>query len=240
MVWLVMTVGTALAGTVQMVTGFGSVVLMMVMFPFFFNMIDAPMLALSVNMLFTLVMCWRCRRRIDWKVVLWPTAVYSGVSFLVTGLVRDADLHRLVIAFAIFLMLLSLYFLLLSGKVKAKPKTWVGIGCAAFAGTSAGLFAIGGPPMAPYFLAATDDHETYVASMQFMFVITNVVNLAGRMVNGIFNWSLWPYIAVGSVCILLGMKLGEIVSAKLKPESIRISVYAFVGISGLILLLQQL
>ncbi|MBQ0037122.1 MAG: sulfite exporter TauE/SafE family protein [Clostridiales bacterium] len=240
MVWVAMTLGTALSGTVQMVTGFGSVVLMMIMFPFFFNMIDAPMLALSINMLFTIIMCWRYRKDINWNVILWPTAVYSVVGFLVTGMVGDADLHVLVIVFAVFLMLLSLYFLLLSGKVKAKPKTTVGIGCAVFAGVSAGLFAIGGPPMAPYVLAATDDHKSYVASMQFMFVITNVINLAGRMVNGIFNWTLWPYILVGSPCILVGMKLGEVVSARLKPEMIRTCVYAFVGISGLILLLQQI
>lgn len=240
MVWLAVTLGSVLAGALQTVTGFGSVVLMMIIFPFFFDMIDAPMLALSINMLYCTILCIKYRRDIDWRVTVPPTIAYSLVAFAITGLVGDADLHVLVMVFAVFLMLLSLYFLLFASRVKAAPKPIVGVGCGAAAGVAAGLFAIGGPPIAPYFIAATKDHKSYVASMQLMFVVTNIVNIAGRIINGIFNWSLWPYIAVGSGCILVGLKLGEFVAGKIDPARLRLVVYAFVGISGLILLLQQL
>ena len=241
LLWVVMTAGVAFAGLVQTVTGFGSVVLMMLLFPFFFNMIDAPALALSINVLYCFVLCWKFRRDIDWHACLLPTVIYSAVSFAVTGLVGDADLQVLVIAFAVFLILLSLYLLFVSGRVKMK-KPGVGVGAAlgVLAGTSAGLFAIGGPPMAPYMMAATKDHKAYVASMQLMFSVTNVVNLAGRMVNGIYRWSLWPYIAVGSVCIIIGMYLGEWIAKRLDAQKLRTIVYGFVGVSGLILLLQQI
>ena len=240
MLWIVMTAGTAFAGLVQTVTGFGSVVLMMLMFPFFFNMIDAPALALSINMLYCIVLCWKFRKSIDFHAALWPTLIYSAVCFGVTGLVKGADLHGLVITFSCFLILLSLYLLFVSSKVKMKrPGLGAGIAFGALAGISAGTFAIGGPPMAPYMMAATRDHKSYVASMQFLFVITNIVNLAGRMVNGIFNWSLWPYIAVGSICIIIGMYLGELAAKQLRPERLRRIVYTFVGISGLILLMQE-
>lgn len=49
MIWIVMTLGTAAAGAIQTITGFGSVVVMMLMFPFFFNMVDSPSLALAIN-----------------------------------------------------------------------------------------------------------------------------------------------------------------------------------------------
>ena len=42
MVWIVVALGCVVAGVVQAVTGFGSVVFMMMVFPFFFDMIDAP------------------------------------------------------------------------------------------------------------------------------------------------------------------------------------------------------
>lgn len=240
MVWLAVTLGSVLAGTLQTVTGFGSVVLMMIIFPFFFNMIDSPALALSINMLYCAILCIKYRRHIDWRVSIPPTVTYSIVTYIVTGLVGGADLSVLLVVFSVFLMLLSLYFLLFSHKVKAAPKPIVGVGCGAFAGVAAGLFAIGGPPIAPYFIAAAKDHKSYVASMQLLFVVTNIINIAGRMINGIFNWSLWPYIAAGSVCILFGLKLGELVSGKIDPAKLRLVVYAFVGISGLVLLLQQL
>ena len=241
MLWLTITLGVVLAGFVQTVSGFGSVVVMMIMFPFFFSIIDAPALALAINMLYCTILCWKYRRDIDFKATLLPTLLYSVVGFAVTGMVGDADLRTLVIVFAIFLMLLSLYLLLISHRVQLKkPKAIVGVGCGILAGVSSGLFAIGGPTIAPYMIAATKDHKSYVASMQFLFTVTNIVNLAGRMINGIFNYAMWPYIAVGTVCILIGMKLGEVVAAKLDPARLRMIVYSFVGISGLILLLQQL
>ena len=240
MIWIVMTLGTAAAGAVQTITGFGSVVLMMLMFPFFFNMLDAPSLALAINMLYCFVLCWKFRKSIDFKTALWPTLTYSAVCFAVTGLVKGADLHALVMIFSCFLMALSLYLLFVSARVKVKkPGVGVGVAFGVLAGVSAGAFAIGGPPMAPYMMAATRDHKSYVASMQFLFVITNVVNLSGRMLSGMFDWTLWPYIAVGSVCILIGMKVGEAAAERIDPQKLRLAVYAFVGISGLILLLQN-
>ena len=241
MIWIVMTLGTAAAGAIQTITGFGSVVVMMLMFPFFFNMVDSPSLALAINILYCCVLCWKYRRSIDFKAALWPTVTYSAVGFIVTGLVKGMDLHWLIIIFAVFLMALSIYLLFVADKIKLyKPGVGVGIACSVLAGTSSGMFAIGGPPMAPYMMAATKDHMSYVASMQFLFVVTNFVNVGSRMVNGIFNWSMWPYIAVGSVCILIGMKVGEAVAGRLDPQKLRLVVYAFVGISGLILLLHNI
>ena len=241
MIWVVMTVGTAAAGALQTITGFGSVVLMMLLFPFFFHMLDAPSLALAINMLYCVVLCWKCRKSIDFRAALWPTLTYSAVCFGVTGLVKGADLQILLIVFSCFLMALSLYLLFVSARVKVKkPGVRVGVAFGVLAGISAGAFAIGGPPMAPYMMAATRDHKSYVASMQFLFAITNIVNLSGRMISGIFPWDLWPYMAVGSICILIGMKVGEAAADRINPKNLRRVVYAFVGISGLILLLQNI
>ena len=49
MIWVAVALGCVIAGIVQAVTGFGSVVFMMMVFPFFFDMLDAPALALVVN-----------------------------------------------------------------------------------------------------------------------------------------------------------------------------------------------
>lgn len=241
MIWVVMTLGTAAAGALQTITGFGSVVLMMLVFPFFFSMLDAPSLALAINMLYCIVLCWKFRKSIDFQAAFWPTLTYSAVCFVVTGLVKGADLRILVIVFACFLMVLSLYLLFISSRVEVKkPGVGVGVAFGVLAGVSAGTFAIGGPPMAPYMMAATKNHKSYVASMQFLFVITNIVNLSGRMVNGTFDQGLWPYIVVGSVCILIGMKAGEAVADRIDPKHLRRVVYIFVGLSGLILLLQNI
>lgn len=238
--WIAVILGSAAAGALQTVTGFGSVMLMMMIFPFFFSILDAPALSLSINLLYCMILTIKYRRDIDWRVTIPPTIVYSVVSFIITGLVGSTDLGLLVIVFSVFLMILSVYFLLVASKVRAKPHAIVGMACGAMSGVTAGLFALGGPPIAPYFIAATKSHKSYVASMQLLFMITNIVTLAGRMMNGIYNWSLWPFIAAGSVFILGGMLVGEKLADKINPDRTRAIVYGFVGISGLVLLLQQI
>ena len=240
MIWPVVIASSLAAGIVQTVTGFGAVVTMMLVFPYFFDMIDAPTLALSINLIYCFVLCCKYIRHIDLSIAFWPTAAYAVVSYFVTGFVGGMELRTLVIIFAVFLMLLSVYLLTFSSKIKAKPSKLLGFGCGIFSGITSGLFAIGGPPMAPYFLAASKDHEAYVANMQFMFVVSTALNIVGRIRNGIFRYSLLPYVAAGTACILVGMYLGERLSRRINADKMKVIVYVFVGLSGLVLLLQQL
>ena len=240
MIWPIVIASSLAAGIVQTVTGFGAVVTMMLVFPYFFDMIDAPTLALSINVIYCGVLCAKYLRYIDMHIAFWPTLAYSVVSFVVTGFVGDLRLRTLVILFAVFLMALSVYLLAFSARVRGTPSRLLGFGCGIFSGVTSGLFAIGGPPMAPYFLAASKSHEAYVANMQFMFVISTAMNIIGRIKNGIFHYTLLPYIAGGTVCILIGMILGEKLSRRINAEKMKVIVYVFVGISGLVLLLQQL
>ena len=61
--------------------------------------------------------------------------------------------------FGVFLMLLSVYFLVFSSKLKIKATLMSATVCGTLAGILGGLFGIGGPPMVIFFLAALDDKE---------------------------------------------------------------------------------
>ena len=111
MIWAITAVGCVVAGIVQAVTGFGSVVFMMLFFPFFFDMIDAPALALVINQLYCMVLLWQYRHHVRWRIVLPPTILYSVINFVVAQFVGRFDLRGLTVALALFLMALSVYFL---------------------------------------------------------------------------------------------------------------------------------
>lgn len=240
MIWAVVCVTSVLAGILQTVAGFGSVVLMMMIFPFFFDMIDAPVLSLIINYLFCLALCWRYRKHIKLSLALVPTVVYAAVSSVIVFTIGSIDMRILQIAFGVFFMALSVYFLAVAKHMKVKPTTLTGVVCGTISGVSAGFFAVGGPPMALYFVAAAENSMVYVASMQFLFTVTNTVNIISRAANGLIKPELLPYAAAGTVCILVGMVLGQKINGKLDAEKTRKIVYAFVGISGLIIVLQNI
>ena len=146
MVWFVVAAASLVAGIIQAVTGFGSVVFLMMILPFYFDMIDAPALAIVVNQLFCMALCWKYRRHIQWRVALPPTIAFGLANLLIMPFVSRLDLRVLVLIFAGFLMLLALYFLVVARRIRIAPKPAVGVVCGALCGVSAGLFAIGGPP----------------------------------------------------------------------------------------------
>lgn len=240
MIWIVVAAISTVAGLVQTVTGFGAVVLMMLVLPYFFPIVDASTLALTISLVLCIVLCWQYRRHIPFRTVIPPTIFYTVVNYLVLRVVDRVNTERLEVVFALFLMALSAYYLLAAKKVRVAPKPIVGIGCGAFSGMTAAFFAIGGPPMAIYFLAATTSHYSYVAAMQFMFVITTITGILGRIANGLYQVSFLPYAALGTAGMLVGMKLGKCVIDRLDADRMRRLAYLFVGISGLIFLLQSL
>lgn len=240
MVWIVVAAASLAAGIIQTVTGFGSVVFLMMVLPFYFDMIDAPALAIVINQLFCMVLCWRFRKHIRWRLVLPPTAAFGAANLLTLPFVGGLDLHILVMVFGVFLMVLSGYFLMVARRVRFAPKPAAGVACGALCGVSAGLFAIGGPPMALYFVAAASDHTEYLACMQLLFTVTGVTGIVGRLQSGLLRPGILPYAAVGTVCILLGAVAGSRLSEKLNADRMRTVVYLFVGISGMLLLVQQL
>lgn len=238
--WIVVGLISAVAGFVQTVTGFGAVVLMMLVLPFFFSIVDASTLSLTIALVFCVVLCWQYRKHIEFGTVLPPTLVYTVINFLVLQVVDQVDADRLGLIFAGFLILLSLYDLLAAKKIRVTPKPVVGIACGAFSGMTSAFFAIGGPPMAIYFLAATKNHYSYVACMQFMFVVTTITGLLGRIASGLYHVSFLPYAVLGTAGMLVGMKLGKMISDRLDAERMKRLAYLFVGISGVIFLLQNL
>lgn len=240
MIWAVVCLTSVASGILQTVAGFGSVMLMMMIFPFFFDMVQAPGLSLIINYLFCLALCWRYRKHISFSLALVPTLTYAAVSTAIVFTIGAIDMRILQIAFGVFFMALSVYFLVFAKHMRVKPTMATGLVCGTISGISSGFFAVGGPPMALYFVAAAENQMMYVASMQFLFTVTNTVNILSRVYNGLLGADLLPYAAAGTVSILLGMWLGQKINGKLNADKTRTIVYIFVGISGLVNVLQNI
>ena len=94
--------------------------------------------------------------------------------------------------------------------------------------------------MAIYFVSASRDKEEYIATSQLLFAVTGAVNLGTRVLNGIYTLDLLPITVLGFLGITVGKKIGLKILHLLDGEKMKKLVYAYVGISGILTVVQQL
>lgn len=70
--------------------------------------------------------------------------------------------------------------------------------------------------------------------------MTNCINIAARVANGLYTVELIPISLVGIVFILLGRAIGTRLVRQLSAEVIKRAVYLFVGISGAMTLIENI
>ena len=237
---IVIAAASVLAGVIQTVTGFGAAVLLMLVIPYFFDMVTAPAVSSVIAMGLSITLVWKFRKRIQWKVCLLPTAVYIVMSVVAINVAKDLDLDHLSLAFSVFLIVLALFFFCLSDRLSMRANWKTASACAAISGTTSGLFSIGGPLMAMYFVSAIEEKEDYIGTLQFLFAISNTVNLITRIAKGIFTVDLIPVAVIGFCGINMGKLAGLKILGKIDPKKTKKVVYAFVGLSGLLSLVQQI
>lgn len=221
------------AGIIQAVTGFGAGIFMMVFFPFFFPILNASALSASISLVGTCSLSWHYRKQSEWKLTLLPSAIYiaaSSASILLAPYLPTDLLKR---TFGFFLILLSIYFLTISGKLQIKASLLSATVCATLSGIVGGLFGIGGPPMVIYFLAALNDKEKYLGTIQLFFFITGIYTLVFRIINGIYTLDLIPYTLIGVAGIMVGKKFGTKIVDRINADTMKKLVYAFLGFAGL-------
>lgn len=230
------------AGMIQSITGFGSAIVMMLVLPHFMDMVRAPALSNSIVLGLTMALAWKMRKHVDYRQSLPMAAIYITVSVTIIRVVQNINLDILNIAFALFLIGMSLYFLLSErmGNISIKATPLNGIICSAIGGAFGGMFGAGGPTVAMYFLAACKTKESYIGTFQMMFTISNIVNLYTRIRLGIYTWDLLPLTIVGFVGVTLGKSAGLRVLNRLDISLMKKIVYIFIGVSGILTLVSKI
>ena len=238
--WAIIILGAIIAGMIHTITGFGAGVLLIVILSNFYSMLTAPAINTSICLGLTLVLTWKYRKLIQPRLILLPVLFYVFMSVSIIRFVHLFNLRVLAISFGVFLIVLSTFLLFFIKKTKLKGNTPTAIVAALFSGLFSGLFGVGGPIMGLYLINVTDSHDAYLANLEFLFTITNIINLTARIVRGIYTVDLVPVSLIGIGAVFLGIRMGSWVYHKINVDLLKTIVYFFVGISGLITLIQHI
>lgn len=238
MIYAVVGCMALLGGAIQTVTGFGGGVVMMLALPYFLDMVRAPALSSIICMGLCYALAWKFRKYVNFRSLWVPAVAYVICSVGTISMVDRIDLEIMSLAFGVFLIVLSIYSLVFSKRLRLDANWRTGLFCGAVSGVLSGLFGIGGPLMAVYFVAATDSKETYIGSTQVLFALGGTLNFLMRIARGIYTADLIPLTLLGVAAISVGKLLGLRIVEKLNPETMRKLVYVFVGISGVITIIK--
>ncbi|MBR7171900.1 MAG: sulfite exporter TauE/SafE family protein, partial [Prevotella sp.] len=124
-----------------------------------------------------------------------------------------------------------------SQRIKLPATRSVQIGAGGLSGLMGGFFGMQGPPAVLYFISSEPSKEHYMAMAQTYFLIGNAMMTLVRLYNGFVTPAVLDGYLYGIGGVALGTMLGAYVFNHIPARLFRYIVYAYIGISGLIILL---
>lgn len=223
------------ASFIQRTTGFGFGIFIMTVLPFLMPSYGeattlSGLLALTTSGIVVLKM-WR---QISWSrlmPVLISFMLVSAVSVSMLKYLDDRLLRRIL---GVALILVSIYFVLFSDRIRIRPTLPAALTTGTLSGVLGGFFGMQGPPVVIYFMNSEPDRDHYMAMAQCYFLLGNLSMTAVRAMNGFLTETVVYDYACGLAGLLAGTWLGGAVYRHLPTKVFRYVVYGYIGISGIL------
>ena len=227
------------ASFVQRTIGFGFGIFIMTALPFLMpSYAEAVTLSGLLSLTSATVVMFQYIKYVNWKRFLPIVAAFVIFSTIAINLLDRIEGPSMRMILGIMLIILSLYFSFFKEKLQKfiRPTTGWQLGTGSASGIMGGLFGMHGPPVVLYLIVSEPDKNPYMGMIQTYAVVTNIVMLAVRAINGYVT----PVVGVTYLYSLGGLALGVLAgnwAFKRIPNRIfTYIVYAYIGISGAIIL----
>ena len=226
------------ASFVQRTTGFGFGIFIMTMLPFFLPTYgEATTLSGLLAITTSAVIVWRLREHVIWKrlwTILLTFIIVSTIAIFALKRIEDHILRQIL---GVALIVISIYFVLFSQKIKLPTTKKVQVGAGTLSGLMGGFFGMQGPPAVLYFIQSEPSKEHYMAMTQTFFLIGNVMMTIVRAYNGFFTTTVLTDYCFGLGGVIIGTTLGAYVFKHIPNRIFRYIVYAYIAVSGVVILL---
>lgn len=226
-----------LAGLVQGLTGFGAAIIMMIFLPGLLPIDQSAGVAGLIMAASVIMLVGRYHQAIKLKRIIIPFIVYASVAAWSVHLGQVLDLQLLRLLLGGLLVGLAIYFTLSKQAGTQRYPFYIAGSFMIISGFFNGLFGIGGPLMALYFLSLSESTADYTANMQAFFLIDIIYITSIRVASGILTVAVIPVILIGMLGAFIGTAIAARLLTHMNIQLVRRGIYAFIGISGLYYLL---
>ncbi len=202
------------------------------------NNVDISPVDLMIGYPANIVMAFRERKSIRWKVCLPLIALVlagsiPGVLFLKNA---DTGLIRIVFGCVVILVAIEMILrLLLPGKLKENKGMLILIGI--LSGVLCGLYGIGAL-LSGYIGRVSEDTHAFKANICVVFLAENTFRIVTYLLSGILTLSALKQAACLLPFMLAGMGLGMLAAKKIPEKPVKILVAVMLAVSGVMLILR--
>lgn len=228
------------ASFIQRTVGFGFGIFIMTSLPFLMPSYgEAVTLSGLLSLTSASAVMVKYLKYVNWKRLLPIVAAFIIFSTLAICMLDKIEGNTMRRVLGILLVVISLYFSFFKEKIQklVKPTRSWQLGTGTASGIMGGLFGMHGPPVVLYLIASEPDKDHYMGMIQTYAVITNITMLVVRACNGYVT----PAVGNAYLYALGGLAIGVIAGnwafSRIPNRLFTYIVYAYIGISGLIILL---
>ena len=228
------------ASFVQRTIGFGFGIFIMTALPFLMPSYgEAVTLSGLLSLTSATIVMFKYLKYVNWKR-LWPIiTTFVIFSTLAIYLLDRIEGRSMRIVLGIVLILISLYFSFFKEKIQKiiRPGKGWQLGTGSVSGIMGGLFGMHGPPVVLYLTVSEPDKDHYMGMIQTYAVITNITMVIVRAFAGYVTPTVGTTYMYGLTGLVVGVIAGNWAYKHIPNKLFTYVVYAYIGISGLIIFL---
>lgn len=226
------------ASFVQRTTGFGFGIFIMTMLPFIMpSHGEATTLSGLLALTTSVTIAFRMRNLVSWKRLIPILGAFIFISATSICFLKRIDNGMMKQILGFVLIAASLYFAFLRNRIRIGTTLPWQIGAGTLSGVMGGFFGMQGPPAVLYFISSEPDKEHYMAMTQMYFAIGNAMMTIVRACNGYLTADVGTGYIAGLGGVALGLLTGSWAFSRIPNRAFSYIVYAYIGISGLIILM---
>lgn len=226
------------ASFVQRTVGFGFGIFIMTALPFLMPSYgEAVTLSGLLSLTSATVVMVKYMKFVSWKRLLPVVAAFVIFSTLATAMLDKIEGPSIRVILGIMLVVISLYFSFFKEKLQKiiTPTRGLQLGTGTASGLMGGFFGMHGPPVVLYLIASEPDKDHYMGMIQTYAVITNISLLIARGYNGYLTATVGTTYLYALGGLALGVIAGNWAFKHIPNKLFSYIVYAYIGISGLII-----
>lgn len=226
------------ASFVQRTIGFGFGIFIMTALPFLMPSYgEAVTLSGLLSLTSATVVMLKYVKYVTWKRLFQMVAAFVIFSTIAICLLDRIEGQTMRMILGIMLIIISLYFSFFKEKLQKiiRPTRGWQLGTGSVSGVMGGLFGMHGPPVVLYLISSEPDKDHYMGMIQTYAVITNITMVIVRAYTGYVTPAVGTAYLYGLAGLTVGVLAGNCAYKRIPNRLFTYVVYAYIGISGLII-----